>query len=412
MLLLLVIGGLGLSNASTNSGSAKSHDPDEGKTTETPLPVSIVAAKEVTSYERIRRYTGTVTARRTSEVGFERAARLKKVLFDEGDFVKANQPIAQLDVQHLKKRQAELTARRAEAAALLDELVAGPRKQTIEAARAEYNSLVAQVKQQRRTHERMEKLVANDAAAEQQLDDTQFALESLVEQKNAANQRLNELEEGTRKEKITAQKAVVAQLDAQIADLTIDINESTLVAPFEGRISKRFVDEGVYVSIGEPIVRIVEHAVLEARIGLPVNTATRLDAASEVNVVINEQSWKATVKRGLPEVDLKTRTQLMIFDLESKASQSVVPGEIARVEMAEPVAVKGYWLPLASLSPSTRGLWSIFVVVDGQIERREVELLYTDSDRVLVRGTLEAGESVVTNGTQRIVPGQQVKISP
>jgi multidrug efflux pump subunit AcrA (membrane-fusion protein) len=37
--------------------------------------------------------------------------------------------------------------------------------------------------------------------------------------------------------------------------------------------------------------------------------------------------------------------------------------------------------------------------------RRELEVLHASGDRVYVRGTLQPGDAVVTDGTQRIVPG-------
>ena len=43
------------------------------------------------------------------------------------------------------------------------------------------------------------------------------------------------------------------------------------------------------------------------------------------------------------------------------------------------------------------------------IERQDVEVLYTEGDRVLVRGTITAGEEVVNSGTNRLVSGQIVK---
>ncbi|HHP7229621.1 MAG TPA: efflux transporter periplasmic adaptor subunit, partial [Xenococcaceae cyanobacterium] len=42
------------------------------------------------------------------------------------------------------------------------------------------------------------------------------------------------------------------------------------------------------------------------------------------------------------------------------------------------------------------------------VERREVEVLATQSDRVLVRGTIREGDRIISNGTHRIVNGQLV----
>ena len=45
-------------------------------------------------------------------------------------------------------------------------------------------------------------------------------------------------------------------------------------------------------------------------------------------------------------------------------------------------------------------------------ERRVVEVLHTEGDQVLVRGTLQDGELVVIDGLHRIVAGQLVRTVP
>ena len=108
----------------------------------------------------------------------------------------------------------------------------------------------------------------------------------------------------------------------------------------------------------------------------------------------------------LPALDRASRTRTAVLDLEAGAS--VLPGQIARLEIVERVAARGFWLPNTALVKSTRGLWSVFVAHEGRVERREVELVHTQSDRVLVRGTLQESERVIVAGTHRVVAGQRV----
>jgi hypothetical protein len=87
-------------------------------------------------------------------------------------------------------------------------------------------------------------------------------------------------------------------------------------------------------------------------------------------------------------------------------------GEIARLRVSQTEQMQGFWLPTTALSRGERGLWSCFAIVrDGdayRVEKRDVEVLYTEGDRVLVRGTISANEDVVSSGTQRLVNGQIV----
>ena len=115
-----------------------------------------------------------------------------------------------------------------------------------------------------------------------------------------------------------------------------------------------------------------------------------------------------------PEVDPATRTRTVILRLDSSVAGHVVHGQVVRLELDETVEAGGYWLPSTALTEGARGLWTLFVLVEAEprdsaqpalfrVERRDVEVLHTESDRVLVRGTLNPGDRVITGGTHRVV---------
>ena len=200
-------------------------------------------------------------------------------------------------------------------------------------------------------------------------------------------------------------------------------------------------DEGTVVEAGRPIFRLIEDQVLEAWIGLPVHATQGLVEESKQRVKIDGRYFDATVAGRFPEVDAATRTRTVVLRLDESAAGHVVHGQIVRLQLEETVEEGGYWLPLAGLTKGARGLWTSFVVVQADrkkgtgtfcakhppgrsgkrflspfcelfhVERRDIEVLHTESARVLVRGTLNAGDRVVTSGTHRVVPGQLVRLS-
>ncbi|MGB3515160.1 MAG: hypothetical protein WBA43_01800, partial [Elainellaceae cyanobacterium] len=85
------------------------------------------------------------------------------------------------------------------------------------------------------------------------------------------------------------------------------------------------------------------------------------------------------------------------------------------------VVSEGYWVPTTALVPGVRGLWTAYTVTpdeDAQeparfiVNRQEVEILHMETERVLVRGTLQPGDRLVAEGSQRLVPGQTVRLHP
>lgn len=379
-----------------------------------PLPVQVVVAESVRSFAQTRHYTGTLVARRASDVSFERSAKVTAVLVDEGDAVKAGEELARLDTRRLDPRHDMLQAQRAAAAAQLAELVAGPRAETIAAARAQVSELQAQLELSERTWKRTSELQSRNSTSEQSVDNARLSMQAARARLARARETLRELVAGTRDEQIGAQQAMVAQLDARLADIELDRQDSVLTAPFTGRVSMRYIDEGVVASPGQPVLKIVETAAIEARIGLPDESIENLQSDDSVAILIGEQTVRARFSRVLPEVDLRTRTQTAVFELTADEAAGVVPGQVARITMNDTVQAEGCWLPTAALSPGQRGLWSVYVVVGREgyetIESRPVEVLHTEGERVLVRGTIQSKDRVVSGGVQRIVPGQRVKV--
>ncbi|MEM1366990.1 MAG: HlyD family efflux transporter periplasmic adaptor subunit [Cyanobacteria bacterium P01_H01_bin.15] len=380
-----------------------------------PLLVETLNIEPVSSYQVSRIYTGEIAALRSSDLGFQRDGELATVFIKEGDPVSAGQPIAQLDKQNLQAQRQRIVAQKAEAQARLLELERGARQEDITAARAEVRDLENQLKLQQAQRSRREFLYEEGAISREELDEFTFGTEALAARLDRANSQLDELLNGTRPEQVAAQRAVVQQLEASIVNADVDIDKSTLKAPFEGVISAQQVDEGTVVAAGQSVVRLMEKAAPEARIGLPVGTANRLATGDTVNVNLGDQYYPATVTSTLPEVDPNTRTQIVVFQLESSAISDTNPGQTVRVELTETIPTQGFWLPLTALTQDVRGLWSAYTVVADKmngiyrVQSKALEIIHQESDRALVKGTIQTGDQVVSSGVHRLVPEQQVQ---
>lgn len=378
------------------------------------LPVETVTVNAVESYPVSRMYAGEIVARRSSELGFERAGKLVKIAVDQGQRIQAGAPLAYLETSNLDVRRRELRAQKAAAIARLQEMEAGPRSEVIAAARATVQDLQAQLELASLQRTRREWLYTQGAIARESLDEVDSERSVLQARLDAAQSRLDELLAGTRPEQLAAQRAQVQQIAASIENIEVELSKSVLKAPFSGTIASRRVDEGTVVDSGQAVLRLVEDGQIEAHIGVPTAIAARLPLGSRQTVNVDGMEFAAAVVSKLPEVDRSTRTLTVVFELPASAVGRVNPGQVARLAFQETIASPGYWLPTSALVQGVRGLWSCYAVVSENgatytVERRDVEILKTESDRVLVRGTLQAGDRIVRNGTHRLVPGQAVK---
>ncbi len=379
------------------------------------LPVETIEVKPINSYQVSRSYTGEIAALRSSNLGFSRSGEIEAVLVGEGDRISKGQPLARLDIRNLQTQRQQLVAEKARAEAQLAELKAGARQEDIDAAKAAVIDVEQQLKLQEKQRQRREFLYQQGAISREELDEFFFGEGALQARLNAARSNLEELENGTRWEQVAAQQATVQQLEARIADVDVTINKSTLKAPFNGIVARREMDEGTVASAGQSVVRLIENAAPEARIGMPIGVANKLEIGSSQNLKLGLQTYRAKVSAILPEVNLDTRTQVVVLDLDPSAINQINPGQTVRLELVETIETEGYWLPTEALTQGIRGLWTCYVVSESeetgnyQIQPRSLEIIHQQQDRVLVRGTLQSGDIVVANGVHRLVPGQQVK---
>ena len=223
------------------------------------------------------------------------------------------------------------------------------------------------------------------------------------------------MKNGTRQEQVAAQVALIQQLDANLAELDLTMEKSVLRAPFDGIIATQSVDEGTVVSAGESVVELLEAVSPEVRVGIPAETASQLRVVGVEQINLGSRTYPAKIVSVLPQVDLQTRTQTVVFQLSKVSAGQVTPGQTARVELTERVPTDGFWLPTQALTQSIRGLWNCYVLTQSEesdtaiVQQKSVEILHQTGDRVLVRGTLQAGDRIVANGTHRLLSGQQVK---
>ena len=274
----------------------------------TSMAVSVSTVRMQASYVITQSFIGRVEAARSSDLGFEIAGLVTGVLTDEGLPVKSGQALARLDSARFRSKRGELIAQRDQARAQLEEMINGPRREDIAEARADVEQWQARFELVRLTHDRVRTAIELNAVSSQEWDEARLNLAAVAAQLRAAQQRLAELEAGTRIERIEAQAALVRQLDSQIGTIEVDLDKSQLYAPFAGHISKRFVDEGHVIAAGEPVLRLLEDADLEVRVGVAREAAALLSAGGLASVSVAGNPLQARVKAVLPDRERQTRT--------------------------------------------------------------------------------------------------------
>ena len=401
------------SDSSENRSPSRTANSDDIRV----MPVNVTTVQYVESVTQSRTFTGTIRAKSRSNLGFELSGKIKEVFVDEGDTVSLGTPIAELDTDTLAAQKNAVLARLEQSRNVLAELESGPRSQTINAARASRDAARSQSDMAKTNLLRRESLREAGAISSEEFDRASFGLRTAEANLIAADEQLSELEAGTRQERIDAQISLVKQLDASLEEIDVAIRKSTLTAPFNGTITQRHLDPGSITQASTPVVRLVDEQNLEAWIGLPVAAVAKLEVGDRSEVVIDQKTYDAILVAKIRELDSMTRTQAVVFRLESFDAHAVVSGQLCEIKIASDSDASGFWVPTTSLAKGVRGLWSVMTLVSEKtgggfrIQKSDVEIIHTESSRVLVRGTLSDGDKIVSDGVHRISVGQRVEPS-
>ncbi len=376
-----------------------------------PLPVNVMTLVHVDSIVQSRNYTGTVRARSLSDLGFEVGGKLTKVHVSEGSTVMKGQILAEIDTETFNAQKQALWARKAAANSQLDELKSGPRSETIKAARA--TMLAAKSRYEIATQNLDRRKRIRDALSDEEFDQVVSMAKQAKANLNAAQEQLAELESGTRQEQLDAQAASVAGIEASINEIDVALSKSKLIAPFDGIVTRRYLDPGSIAPASAPVIKLVEKDHLEAWIGLPVSIASTIEIGSSHKIKIEDRKFTATANAKIGELDRVTQTRAVLFVLQPEASDYVVSGQLCEISVSSHVESSGYWIPMSALAKGVRGLWSVMAVVkndpgDWRVEKRSVEILKTDSHRVLVKGTIRDSDQIIVDGTHRVSENQRV----
>ncbi len=407
---VIVVAGLVMLTVWTRNGSSAQADTTNLRR----MPVNVIRVKHAEGIRQSRTFTGMVRAKNRSDLGFELSGKIVDVFVDEGDTISAGAAIARLDVDALIAQKNGVLARIEQARTMLAELESGPRTETIRAARANRDAARSQLDIANLNLKRRDALRERTAISIEEFDQASFALKTAQANFQAAQENLAELEAGTRLEKVDAQKAIVKQLEASLEEIEVALTKSTLISPFPGTITRRYLDPGSIAQASVPVVRLVDEQHLEAWIGLPVPIVAELDLSSEMKISVDGQPYQATLSAKIKELDATTRTQTVIFRMDNVES-GVVSGQLCEIRIESNTEAAGFWVPTSALAKGVRGLWSVMALIaepkgqGSRLEKRDVEVVHAQTDRVLVRGTLSEGDQVVADGVHRITNGQLVE---
>jgi HlyD family secretion protein len=200
--------------------------------------------------------SGTVEATE-AQLGFPVPGRIAEVLVREGDLVRAGQMLARLDTAELDARRLQARAQLEAARALLRELESGSRSEEVASARDALRAANERLADAERDLARVRRLQEGGALSQEALDKAQVQFTVAQAQRDQAAQQLRLVESGPRRERLEAQRAVVAQGEAALRQIAVAQDHATITAPWGGVVTVRDREPGETVGAGAPVLTLM-----------------------------------------------------------------------------------------------------------------------------------------------------------
>jgi multidrug efflux system membrane fusion protein len=313
---------------------------------------------------------GTVTPVATVTVLPQLSGYLTEVGYKEGQEVKKDQFLAQID-----PRQYEIDLQQAQAALLKDQ---------------------ASLDQARTDLERYETLDKQKAVAEQTLVDQRF----LVKQ----------------------DEAQVKSDQANIAQFKLDLIYCHIVAPVAGRVGLRLIDPGNYVtassSPGIVVITTMKPTTVQftvaqndlARVIERVNTGAQL-AVTAYSSDNSKEIATGTLYALSNQMTTSTGTVTLRASFPND-DEALFPSEFVNIKILVDTLSNATLVPTPAVLSGAPGNYVYLVNADDTVSVRKVTLGPSDGRNTAILSGLALGDAVVVDGTDRLSDGAKISVAP
>jgi RND family efflux transporter MFP subunit len=304
-------------------------------------------------------FTGVVTARVQSDLGFRVPGKVTKRFVDVGQTVRAGQPLMRIDVTDYAH-------------------VITTQTQNVEAAKARAVQ------------------TAVDEARYRGLVSTGAVSASTYDQIKAT---------------ADAAQAQLAAVEAQAQVARDEGDYSLLLADADGTVVQTLAEPGQVVAAGQTVVRLAHAGPREAAVNLPETIRPALGSIVQATLYGETASVPARLRQLSDAADPSTRTFEARYVLGGADAKAPL-GATVTIQVPKPGTVNAMQVPIASITDRGHGtgVW----VLDGKsstVSFRPVKVVRLGEEDAILANGLHPGEEIVALGAHLLQDGQRVRIA-
>jgi membrane fusion protein, multidrug efflux system len=208
------------------------------------------------------------------------------------------------------------------------------------------------------------------------------------------------------------------EADAQLAIDRADVNlartrleKTRIMAPFDGVIGLRQVSVGEYVTPGQDLVNVEDIEPIKVDFRIPERLLSVVKPGQTIEVIVEawpERTFEGEVFAIDPQINAEGRSIVLRARIDNE-DRLLRPGLFARVRLITARRDDAILVPEQAIVPQADSRY-VFKVVDGKVQRTEVEVGTRRVGEAEILSGLKAGDVVVTAGQMKLQDGVAVRV--
>jgi len=249
--------------------------------------------------------------------------------------------------------------------------------------------------------------------SEQQL----FAIEAELKKSSLKLERYHELllkeiiSQQEFEEVLYKEKNLLSKFNSRFEDVRqakLDLDKCHIRPNFSGIISKKYINEGDFVNVGDKLFEITNNEILEISIYIPDIYINKIKKGA--NALIKTKSVgniETKIDRIISRVEKTTGTFMAKVYLDNLLG--IVPGEEIMVEVglySDPNTLR---INKDCVNNTENGKF-VYKIIDNKVYPVKIKIIEDQNGYFLAEGDLKEGDILVLEGNETLIPGQKVKV--
>jgi RND family efflux transporter MFP subunit len=203
----------------------------------------------------------------------------------------------------------------------------------------------------------------------------------------------------------------------------LDLERSSIDAPFDGWVLERSVEVGQHVNVGQHLGSIYRSGKLDIEVRIPAKdfkwfpTDRVQDTPIRADVIFDnagqQYTWSGRVARAKAMMDERTRTLPMVIEVDESAIDGpeanyfrLRPGMFVTIGIKGKKIDKAFVVPRHVVYPGD----VVYTVKENQLRIKEVKILRSYKDSVIINEGLSEGDLVIKTPLSAVKDGMSVRL--